>query len=553
MALFLTVGVGFFIGRLRYRNFSLGPVTSVLIVAVLVGQLNIELSPQIKTVFFMLFLFSIGYSVGPQFFRSLRGMGLKQVLFALIMSSFCFLTTFLLAKWMMYNKGETIGMFAGSQTCSSLLAVGSDAISKLPLAEGDKKFMTDIMPVCYAVTYLFGTLGTVVILANIGPWFLGGLEKVKEETAKLEESLNTEAWKSDPVNINALRAVTFRAFSVSTAIFNDGISVEALERYLKRMGKVVYVDRVRRAGGEIEVPQPDDLLYCGDTLVVCGRREFLMENSGLIGEEVNDEELLTYPVERVPVLLTSKDVAGLSIGDLRGRREMRGVVIEEVQRGEEVPEVTAELELRKGDTLLLVGQRGNLRRVSDFIGYMEAPSNKTDIVFLGLAIFIGAFLGSLPIVIHGIPFSFGLSGGSLIGGLIFGWLRTRRPSIGYIPPSAVWLMNNLGLNVFIAVIGIDSAPTFVRGLNEVGWGLLGVGALGTTVPLVLGLLLGRYVFKFNPAITLGCCAGTRTCTASLGAVQEAIGSNIPTMAYTVTYAVSNILLVIWGVVTVALI
>lgn len=174
IALFLTVGLGFLLGKLRYRNFSLGPVTAVLIVAIFVGQLGISLSGQIKTVFFMLFLFAVGYSVGPKFFRSLKGMGLRQVLFAVIMSSCCFGSVFLMAWLMGYNKGETVGMFSGSQTCSALLAVGGDAIGNSNVADNLKKSMIDIMPVCYAVTYVFGTLGTVIVLGTIGPMMLGG-------------------------------------------------------------------------------------------------------------------------------------------------------------------------------------------------------------------------------------------------------------------------------------------------------------------------------------------------------------------------------------------
>ena len=111
-------------------------------------------------------------------------------------------------------------------------------------------------------------------------------------------------------------------------------------------------------------------------------------------------------------------------------------------------------------------------------------------------------------------------------------------------------MNNLGLNVFIAVVGIEAAPSFVSGIRTVGPLLFVAGAMATTVPLFVGLWLGHKVFRFNPAITLGCCAGTRTCTAALGAVQNTLGSSLPAIGYTVTYAVSNILLVIWGLVTV---
>ena len=519
IALFLTVGLGFMLGRLKYKNFSLGPVTSVLIVAIFVGQLGIELSSQIKTVFFMLFLFAVGYSVGPQFFRSLKGMGLKQVLFAFLMSACCFGATFMMAKIMGYNQGETVGMFSGSQTCSSLLAIGGDAIGNAAIPDSDKQAMINI----------------------------------KEAAAQLESEMNEAAWKSDPVNMNALRTVAFRAFRMERSHFRRHHTVHTVEEYLRAMGKVVFIDRVRRADGTMESTAPDTLIGYGDTVVVCGRREFLIENTGLLGPEVNDPELLEYPVERIPVLVTSRKVDGCTVGQLRDSRSIRGIMIEELKSPSGHKDLDPDTVIRRGDTLVLIGRKDMLRSVSAQIGVLDVPTTRTDIMFLGIAIAIGAFLGAIPLVVDGVSVSFGVSGGSLIAGLVFGWLRTRRPTVGYIPAPALWLMNNLGLNTFIAVIGIQAAPTFVQGISQVGWGLLGAGAVATLIPLLIGLLAGRYIFRFNPAITLGCCAGTRTCTAALGAVQETIGSNIPTMGYTVTYAVSNVLLVIWGIITVALI
>ena len=184
---------------------------------------------------------------------------------------------------------------------------------------------------------------------------------------------------------------------------------------------------------------------------------------------------------------------------------------------------------------------------------MDRPTTSSDLMFVGLAIFVGGVIGAVTIMFGDIPVSFGTSGGALIAGLVFGWLRSKRPTFGHIPDSALWLMNNLGLNVFVAVIGIEAAPSFIAGIKEVGPMLLLVGAVGTSLPLLFGLWLGHKVFKFHPAITLGCCAGTRTCTASLGAVQETLGSTLPAMGYTVTYAVSNILLVIWGMITVLIV
>ena len=551
VVLFLVVGLGFLLAKAKYKSFSLGNVTSVLIVAVIVGQLNIPLSSQIKNVFFMMFLFSIGYSVGPQFFRSLKGMGLKQVLFAVLMSSTCFGSVLLVAKLFGFSPGETVGLFSGSQTCSALLAVGGDAIGNIA-SGADKSRELNIMPVCYAVTYIFGTLGTVIILGNLGPKLLGGREKVVRLTKELEAHLDETAWMNDPVNISALRTVAFRTLEVANPWFAGGRSVAETERWLRSLGKTVYIDRIRRRDGSIEVASADSVLRPGEHVVVCGRREYIICEKPYIGNEVADDELLLYPVERVPVLLAAKRMAAMTVGELRRQPFMRGVMIEDIKRGDKSVEVVDATRLKRRDVLTLVGRKELLRAASAELGYMDLPTTKTDIMFLGLAIFIGGFFGSIPIIIDGIPISFGTSGGSLIAGLVFGWLRTRRPTFGNIPDPALWLMNHLGLNMFIAVIGVDAAPSFVSGIEAVGWWLLIGGAIATTIPLLVGLWLGHRVFKFNPALTLGCCAGTRTCTAALGAVQDALGSTLPAMGYTVTYAVSNIMLVIWGLLAVIL-
>ena len=174
-------------------------------------------------------------------------------------------------------------------------------------------------------------------------------------------------------------------------------------------------------------------------------------------------------------------------------------------------------------------------------------------IFVGLGILIGGLFGALSIHIGGVPISLSTSGGALIAGLFFGWLRSKHPTFGRIPEASLWVLNNVGLNMFIAVVGIAAGPSFVQGFRDVGLSLFIVGAIATTLPLIIGLLLGKYVFKFHPAITLGCCAGARTTTAALGAIQDAVESETPALGYTVTYAVGNTLLIICGVVIVLLI
>ena len=549
LALFLTIGLGFLIGKIKIGNFSLGSVTSVLLVGVIIGQLEIPMSGPIKMVFFMMFLFSIGYSVGPDFFRSLRGGGLKQAMFALIMGSMCFGVTWIISYIFGYSKGETIGLFSGSQTCSALLGVGTEALGRLGLPKDVLDKELNIIPVCYAVTYIFGTLGTVIILGNLAPRLLGGIDKVKAATLELEKKLNSGEHSKDPAYVNAMERVYYRAYLVKSDFFNLPRTVHDTEKMLRDKGLEVYVDRLRHEG-EIKAPRHDDKIFAGDEIVICGRSEFMVGVTGYIGEELADPAILAYPLDRVGVIVKKNDFIGKRLSDLRKYKFLHGVVIRDAYRSGAPIDINLDTTFEKGDRLTIVGRPVQVKKATSSIGHEDRPSIQSDLMFVGLAIFIGGLFGTMSIYIGSIPVSFGTSGGALIAGLVFGWLRSKRPTYGNIPQGALWLMNNLGLNVFIAVVGIEAAPSFVSGIKAVGPMLFVAGAVGTMIPVFFGLWLGHKVFKFNPAITLGCCAGTRTCTAALGAAQSAIGSTVPAIGYAVTYAVSNIMLVIWGLVTV---
>lgn len=549
LALFLTIGLGFLIGKIKIGNFSLGSVTSVLLVGVIIGQLEIPMSGPIKMVFFMMFLFSIGYSVGPDFFRSLRGGGLKQAMFALIMGSMCFGVTWIISYIFGYSKGETIGLFSGSQTCSALLGVGTEALGRLGLPKDVLDKELNIIPVCYAVTYIFGTLGTVIILGNLAPRLLGGIDKVKAATLELEKKLNSGEHSKDPAYVNAMERVYYRAYLVKSDFFNLPRTVHDTEKMLREKGLEVYVDRLRHEG-EIKAPRHDDKIFAGDEIVICGRSEFMVGVTGYIGEELADPAILAYPLDRVGVVVKKNDFIGKRLSDLRKYKFLHGVVIRDAYRSGAPIDINLDTTFEKGDRLTIVGRPVQVKKATSSIGHEDRPSIQSDLMFVGLAIFIGGLFGTMSIYIGSIPVSFGTSGGALIAGLVFGWLRSKRPTYGNIPQGALWLMNNLGLNVFIAVVGIEAAPSFVSGIKAVGPMLFVAGAVGTMIPVFFGLWLGHKVFKFNPAITLGCCAGTRTCTAALGAAQSAIGSTVPAIGYAVTYAVSNIMLVIWGLVTV---
>ena len=553
LAVFLTLGIGFFIGQLKYKSFSLGTVTSVLLVGVLVGQLDIPIPGPLKDVFFLLFLFSIGYSVGPQFFSALKGDGIKQVLFAVVVCVLCLVSTWGVAMLMGYNVGEAVGLLAGAQTMSAVIGVGTDTINSLSASAADKQQWIGMIPVCYAVTYVFGTIGSAYILANLGPTLLGGIKKVKAETMELEKKMNYGTANSDPNYIKALRPVVFRAYNVTDSFFSTPRTVGEAEDYFRQKGKPIHVERLRSDGKIVDItPGQEQKIAIGDDIVLSGRREFIIGDESWIGPEVVDAELIDFMAEDLDITIASKTVDGMTVDELRRQKFMYGISIKSISRGGVNVPVLAQVKIKRGDVLSVVGLEREVNAAAKELGYADRRTTKTDLVFVGLGIFLGGLIGSLAIHFGKVPVSLSVSGGVLIIGLVLGWLRSKHPTFGRLPRSSVWLMDNLGLNMFIAVVGISSGPSFISGLKEVGFELFLMGIIATSIPLILGMIIGRHIFKFPAAVNLGCCAGSRTTTASLGAVQDALGSSIPAMGYTVTYAIGNTLLILWGVVIVLL-
>lgn len=546
--IFLTIGLGFWLGKIKIKGFSLGVVTAVLLVGVAVGQMNIPISEPIKSVFFLLFLFAIGYSVGPQFFRSLKGSGLKQVGFAAVVCLLCLLCTWGACKVMGYGVGEGIGVFAGAQTISAVIGVGIDTMKSLSISDEERAKILGIIPVAYAVCYVYGTIGSAWVLGSLGPKILGGLEKVKDDTRKLEKEMNTSDVASNQAFIEANRPVTFRAYKADTDFFDTPRTIAETEKYMLENERRLFVERVRFAADQ-SISEPTDkvLIHRGDEIVLSGRREFIIGDEKWIGEEVFDDQLLNFPAEQMDVLVTKRSVAGQTVDQLRAQRFMYGVSIKKIVRGGvEIP-VFAKTVVEAGDMLTVIGLANEVEIAVKKLGYADRRSDESNIVLVALGIFVGCIVGVLTIRAGGIPISLSTSGGALISGLVCGWLRSRHPNFGNVPQSAIWLLNNLGLNMFIAVVGITAGPTFISGLKELGLSVFFVGVVATTLPLVLGLIIGDKVFKFRPAVNLGCCAGARTTTASLGAIQDAIGSTIPAMGYTVSYAIGNTLLILMGV------
>jgi putative transport protein len=287
-------------------------------------------------------------------------------------------------------------------------------------------------------------------------------------------------------------------------------------------------------------------------VAISGPRGALAGSVEAVVPEVDDPALLDVPVTLVDVFVRSKGVNGRTLRELAEEPYTRGVYLRKIMRNMvEIP-VLPETEILRGDILTIGGSTRNVDTAVAAIGHADRPTESTDLAVVAAGILAGGLIGALSFGWGGIPISLSTSGGALLAGLILGYLRTVHPTFGNIPAPALWLMNTLGLNVFIAIVGINAGPGFVAGLQQVGLSIFLWGMIATALPLIAAVLIGYHVFKFHPAILFGVCAGVRTTTAALGMVQEAAKSKVPALGYGMPYAIGNTVLTIFGMVIVLL-
>ena len=543
LLIFIALALGFWVGPKKLGGFSLGNVTATLLAAIVVGQLGIPIAGPIKSAFFLLFLFAVGYGVGPQFFAGLSKEGPKQIIFTVIVCAMCLLSAVAVSKFGGFDVGYATGIYAGSQTISASIGVATDQINRLGQDPASIKAILDKIPVGYAVTYIYGTVGSAIVIATLGPKLLGiDLPAAcKEYEAELGGSMDR-----DPNVVSAYRQFDAHAYRVDEA---SGLAGKALRQEFPSLR--VFAERIRR-GDEIIDAHDDTVLLPGDVVVISGPRDVLVEKLDTKLQEVSDRELQDLSVEKVDVLVRNRSYNGKTIAEIGEAPFSQGVFLRKIVRNlVEIP-IYPNVEILRGDLLTIVGSTRHTAEAVEALGYADRPTEATDLAVVAAGIVVGGVIGALTLTIAGVPISLSPAGGALLLGLVLGYLRAVNPIIGNIPAPSLWLMNTLGLNVFIAIVGINAGPGFVQGLIDMGVSLFLWGIVATSVPLLVGLYLGRYVFKFHPAILFGVVAGARTTTAALGMVQEVAKSKVPALGYGMPYAVGNTLLTIFGMVVVLL-
>lgn len=550
LLVFITVALGFLFGKLRWKAIGLGAVTGCLIAGLLLGaQFKVTIDATVKNLFFTMFLFALGYKVGPQFFRGLKKDGLPQVVNAVIVCVTGLLVSWGFAVLLGYGPGLSAGLLGGALTQSAVIGVAQDAIGNLPGLSADQiKEQENLVAVGYAVTYPLGTIFCAMLLANVLPRLYR--RDLAAESAQLARELDAPG--DNPDLHEGYYEVVLRAYTIQRADL-AGRTIEDFEQQQKALGRRIYLTRIRRDGKILDHTQ-QTVLREGDVVAVSALRGSLVEFDARahIGAEADDVELLGYQTETLHVVASEKAQLGRTIAEIRQEPFMVGVYVDKLYRaGSEFP-YRLSTKLERGDTVILSGPKRLVDPAGKALGKPVPTSFATDMIWVGLGIFLGGCIGIPALHAGGVPISLSTSGGALIMGLVFGWIRGKYPTYGNVPPGAQWFMDTLGLCLFVAVVGINAGPSFTSGLATAGWGLLLFGAIATLVPLLVGFLVGHHVQKIRFPILMGVLAGGQTTTAAIGAVNEQSKSQVPVLGYTIPYAISNVLLTIWGAVIVLL-
>jgi aspartate-alanine antiporter len=544
--IFAAVAIGSYLGRFRIRGFAIGATACTLVVAVVLGQLGeFAIPPILRSVLFALFVFSIGYRAGPEFFASLSFKTLSQVALGLSIGLVGLITVLIIAHVFELDAGTAAGLGAGSLTQTSMMGTAVGALTQLGLPEDVMKQRQANVAAGYAVTYVCGYILVLLFIPLIAPRLMG--INLKEEAKKLEAALMGGA---QPVPVSLIyRKFQARAYAVTHGAGRSLAQIEGM------IGRRAVIEKIFRADREIELT-PTTVLNAGDRVVVVGPSSAIVIADEQIGPEIEGEHLLrAIEGEVVEVLVTSRAVHGQSIADFaeQYKNEARGVFMRSLLRhGQEVP-ITPRTRLYVGDVATLVGTKGALAEIIPVIGQPIRAGDTTDIAFIAAGLAVGLLVGLLTLPVGPVMLTLGGGGGALVAGLVCGWLRSRRPTAGAFPPAARQALSDIGLGGFVACIGLANGPAALAAIEAHGWTLLMAGVAVTLVPMIAGTLIAYHMLRMNPVIICGALSGAMTVDAAVAGCCDVADSQTPLLGVAVPYAVSNVFLTVLGPLIVALV
>jgi putative transport protein len=436
------------------------------------------------------------------------------------------------------DAGTAAGLAAGSLTQSSMMGTASGALNQIGMPDDVLKQLQGNIAAGYAVTYVCGYILVLLFVPLVAPRLMG--VNLREEATKLEAALGGgSTGKTGNLLYRRLQA---RAYQVSVAA---GRSVAELEA---QIGRRVAVERILRGGIDVE-PSPKETLQEGDEILLAGPTSAIVTATAAVGPEIEGEHVMrAVPGDVLEVFVTARELHGRTLQEIVDRvgDQARGVFLRGLKRhGQDVP-VAPGTRIYVGDVMTLVGLSHDLNRVVPRVGQAFRLSDRTDVAFLTGGLAVGLLVGLLSLTVGTIPLTLGGGGGALVAGLVCGWLRSRRPTMGAFPPAAQQSLIDIGLGGFVAAIGLANGPAALAAIQAYGLILLGAGIVVTIVPMVIGTLFAHRVLRMNPVIVCGALAGAMTVDAAVTGACEVAESQTPVLGVAVPYAISNVFLTVLG-------
>lgn len=543
--LFFTVGMAVLVGKFSVKGYGLGMVAAAVVVGAALATwastygVKLQLDNFAKSLFYYLFMYGVGLRVGPAFFNSLKKDGITFTILAVICAVLGLGLVVFMSRLLELPAGAAGGVLAGSQTMSAAIGTAEMAVEqgayKLPAGTTAEQ-VSGMIALGYGVTYIWGTVGIILICKYLPRWW--GVDARK---AAREYELAHGVKNVDDAGLSGYRGGGLRAYRLENAT-TAGQSIAQF-----RKGYPQYrIINVRR-GDESLGAAPDLVLARGDVIALGGRLEDLTANLGLIGTEIDDPKALNVPLDQAEILVTEKAQDGRALRSFASEDFAGQLQVTRVERsGEPIP-LGADTTLKRLDVVFVTGLKSAVDKVAAVMGKVARPSTSTDLLTLSAGMVLGLLVGKINVPVGDFSVGLGNAGGLLLSGILVSSIVSRLRFFGSTPNAARNILEDLGLVTFIAIVGINAGATLLDQLTgSIALKILAAGFVASTVPPFITWAIGYHLFKINPAVLMGGVAGSRSHSGPAREAAKEIDSSVPWVGFPVGYAVSGVLYTVFG-------
>ncbi|AUV49892.1 aspartate:alanine exchanger family transporter [Bordetella bronchiseptica] len=542
--LFLTIGLAVWVGKFSIKGYGLGAVAAAIVVGCLVATVGaaygvkFHLDEFAKSLLYYLFMYGVGLRVGPSFVNALNKESINYAILAIIAPILGLAIVVLGTQFFGLPLGAAGGMLAGSQTMSAAIGSAEQAVSAgvLSLGSESPEQISAMIALSYGITYIWGTVG-IILLCKYLPRIWG----VDAKAAALEFEKAHGVPNVDDAGLTAFHPFDLRAYRVE----NPESIGKTVQQFRTRFPQyqVVNVER----GDQLLGPSAETVLQQGDVVALGGRLEEMTANMGVLGPEVPDARALNIPLDQAEILVTNKEVTGRPLKTFRGSELAGQIQLQRVERSGVPLPIGLETTLQKRDVLFVTGLQPAVSKAGEIFGVIARHSSATDLLTLSFGMILGFLIGLIEVPAFGAKVGLGNAGGLLLSGIIVSSISSRLRFFGNTPNAARNILEDLGLIGFVAIVGINAGADLLTQLTgAIALKIFIVGFLASTIPPIIVWAIGFHIMKINPALLMGATAGARSHSGPAREAAKEVGSSVPWLGFPVGYAVSGVLLTVFG-------